>query len=111
MPLGWLSPVLTTLTTSLGGLKVWLYVAAALAPFVTYGWGVVKTKYAVRAEERAACSARIADIEKKINEAAAKQIQEARRAAEEVTPTPAAPAELARLCSADPRCRERVRKQ
>jgi len=109
MPLALLSRLPTTLITSLSGVKVWLYVIAALAPFVTYGWAAVKTKYEVRAEERAACTVRIADIERQINEAAAKQIEEARRAAEAVTPTPTAPAELARLCAADLKCRERIR--
>lgn len=111
MPAALLSPLLTTLVTSFGSLKIWLYVAAALAPFFTYGWATVKTRYEVRSQERAACTARIAEVEKKINEAAAKQVEEARRAAEAVTATPTAPAELARLCSADARCRERVRKQ
>lgn len=111
MPAALLSLLPTTLITSLGGLKIWLYVAAALAPFVTYGWATVKTRYEVRVQERAACAARIAEVEKKINDAAQKQIEEARRAAEEVSPTPTAPAELARLCNADRACRERVRKQ
>jgi len=111
MPAALLSPLLTTLVTSFGSLKVWLYVAAALAPFFTYGWATVKTRYEVRSQERAACTARIAEVEKKINEAAAKQVEEARRAAEEVAPTPATPGELIRLCQQSRECRDRIRKQ
>ena len=111
MPAALLSHLLTTLITSFSSLKIWLYVAAAIAPFVTYGWATVKTRYEVRTQERAACTARIAEVEKRINEAAQKQVEEARRAAEEVAPTPATPAELVRLCQQSRDCRDRIRKQ
>lgn len=80
---------------------------AILSPFVTYGYGVVKTKYEVRAEERAACRAQIADLQLKADQAAAKAFEEARRAADNLTPTPTAPGELARLCAGDRYCRDR----
>ena len=97
----------------LGSLNLagWILPAIAIAaPFLSYGYATVKTRWEVQATERAACSARIANIEKQINEAAAKQVQEARDAAEKVL-TPTTPAELVRLCQQSRDCRDRVRRQ
>lgn len=88
----------------------WLTIAALTAPLVAYGYGVISTKYEVRADERAACEQRIASITAQINAAAERQIQEARDAAAKIPDAPADSAELARLCAADKSCRERVRK-
>lgn len=89
----------------------WILPAIAVAaPFLSYGYATLRTKYEVRAEERAACTQRIASIEKQINAAAERQIAEARDAAAKVPDTPAAPADLARLCQQSPTCRDRVRK-
>jgi hypothetical protein len=89
----------------------WILPAVAIAaPFLSYGYATVKTRWEVQATERAACTARIASIEQKINEAAARQVKEAQDAAAKVSDTPTTPAELARLCQQSPACRDRVRK-
>lgn len=83
-----------------------MLILAAL-PFATYGWGVVKTKYEVRAQERVACTLRIADIEKRINADADAKIKAALDAAEATSPTPEVLEEIAALCAKDAACRDR----
>jgi len=94
-----------------------IYIAAAAAPLAAYGYGVAKTKIemtgrmktaiaATKADEQAQCRMKLADVETRINDAAAARI---RRAAEE-TPAPApAPSELATLCAKSASCRERTK--
>lgn len=83
-----------------------MLILAAL-PFVTYAWAHVKTKYEVRAQERAACSMRIGEIERKINADAQAKIKAALEASEAIPPTPEVPEEIAALCAKDALCRDR----
>lgn len=92
-----------------GGVIVTLLALAA--PFLGYGWGVVKTTYQVRAEERAACTVKVertlADMAAQLSEAARLRSAAAREAADAVTPTPETPAEIAKLCAKSASCRDR----
>lgn len=92
-----------------------IYIAAAITPFAAYGYGVAKTKITMRgeqvravksarADEQAQCRIRLADIEQRINDEAAKRIKSAN--AEPEVPTPGQ-AELANLCAKSASCRER----
>lgn len=84
-----------------------IYVVVIALPFVSYGYAVQKTKYEVRSQERAACTLRIAEIEKKINADADAKIKAALEAAAAESQTPEAPEEIAALCSKDAACRDR----
>lgn len=92
-----------------------IYIAAAVAPLATYGFGVAKTKIemgkqmrtavaAARLDEQSLCRVRIGDIEKQVNDASAARI---RKAGEEPAVATPMPKELADLCARSASCRER----
>jgi len=95
-----------------------------MAPWISYAflvlgaWGIVAptvthyvTGWRTQVEERAACTIRINNavtaVAKEINEAAERVVADAVEAANAVTPTPTAPAELQALCQSDKNCRGR----
>ena len=87
------------------GSKITIGLACVLGGFV---WGF-SHEHAVKTREVAAVSqARDAEWSKtiaKANQAAEQRIQEALDAARKVSSTPVAPADLAKLCAAEPSCR------
>lgn len=88
-------------------IKALLIGLALAAPFVGYGWGYVVGKADGRIMEREAAEKRIAAMVKKINDDAEQKIEEAKKAASEVSPTPEIPEEIAALCAKDAACRDR----
>lgn len=82
---------------------------------LTYATMIAREKIvvqgAVKAERDkgvAACNIRVGEIERAHNKAVSDAVEEARRAAEAVTPTPEAPAEILALCQRSASCRERT---
>lgn len=67
--------------------------------------GAVKTE---RDRGVLACNVRVGEIERVHNKAVETAVEEARRAAEAVTPTPETPAEIVELCKRSASCRERT---
>lgn len=65
---------------------------------------------AVKAERNKgviSCNARVGEIERAHNAAVSEAVEQARRAAEAVTPTPETPAEIVELCQRSASCRDR----
>lgn len=87
---------------------------AAAGGFLTYGIMSVSeaivVERAVKAERDAGvvtCNSRVTEIERVHNKAVTDAVEEARRAAEAVTPTPETPAEIVELCQKSSSCRSR----
>ncbi len=87
---------------------------AALSGGLTYGAMLVREQIvvdgAVTAERNKGvltCNARVGEIERVHNTAVTEAVEEARRAAEAVTPTPETPAEIVALCQKSASCRSR----
>lgn len=91
-------------------------VGAVASGALTYGTMLAReaivVEGAVTAEKNkgiAACNARVGEIERVHNAAVADAVDAARRAAEALSPTPEAPAEIMALCLQSPLCRENKR--
>lgn len=87
---------------------------AAVSGGLTYGAMLVREQIvvdgAVKAERNKGvltCNARVEEIERVHNAAVSEAVEAARRAAEEVTPTPETPAEIVDLCQKSASCRSR----
>ncbi len=87
---------------------------AALSGGLTYGAMLVREQIvvdgAVKAERNKGvltCNVRVGEIERAHNAAVTEAVDEARRAAEAVTPTPETPAEIIELCQKSASCRSR----
>lgn len=87
---------------------------AAASGFLTYGTMLAREAIVVQGAVKVerdkgvlACNARVGEIERAHNLAVTEAVEEARRAAEAVTPTPEAPAEIKALCARSASCRER----
>lgn len=87
---------------------------AAVSGGLTYSAMLVREKIvvdgAVKAERNRgviSCNARVGEIERIHNKAVETAVEEARRAAEAVTPTPETPAEILALCQQSASCRSR----
>ena len=87
----------------------------AAGGFVTYGTMLAREAIVVQGavkNERdkgiLSCNVRVGEIERVHNKAVETAVEEARRAAEAVTPTPETPAEIKALCARSASCRERT---
>lgn len=88
---------------------------AAAGGFLTYGTMLAREKIVVQGAVKTerdkgvlACNVRVGEIERAHNKAVEEAVEEARRAAEAVTPTPETPAEIKALCARSASCRERT---
>lgn len=93
-------------------LLIWAFVGPALAGGIMYAREAVVTSGAVKAartEERADCRTKIAAVRDEINRSASKAVDDARAAADAVTPAPEVPGELVALCRKSASCLERER--
>lgn len=87
---------------------------AAVSGGLTYSAMLVRERVvvegAVKAERNKGvitCNARVGEIERVHNAAVSEAVEQARRAAEAVTPTPETPAEIVDLCQKSASCRSR----
>lgn len=87
---------------------------AAAGGFLTYGTMIAREAIVVQGAVKverdkgvAACNVRVGEIERAHNKAVEEAVEEARRAAEAVTPTPETPAEIMALCAKSSSCRSR----
>lgn len=100
--MGWVLAIVGALAgAAAGGLLTYGTMLAREAIVVQ---GAVKTE---RDKGVLACNVRVGEIERVHNKAVETAVEEARRAAEAVTPTPETPAEIVELCQRSASCRER----
>lgn len=92
------------------GLLIWAVVGPLLAGSIMWGREKVMVYAAVhntRNAERVVCNARVAEIERKHNEAIDRSVDEAIEASEAVIPTPAEMVARQQICDASRGCRSR----
>ena len=100
-------------SVGLGGINLWMLAGAAALAVVPAGATYVSLKIShahalgkVRGDERAVCERRVAEIERRINEAVADR-ERAAREAEDTVASLETPKEIEEACARESSCRDR----